>query len=445
MSKELKRKLTRDEIQFVLSEIRPIGGLDPVIAETIFQKIKSKFVEKLQHIMLFPSKLDALKCEITKQYYSTQISPGDSVGIATAQSIGERQTQLALNSFHSTGITTATVVTGVPRFNELVNTTKNPKHVITKIYPKEKCHSISEIRNHSYLLKHVLLKHLIRKTSLYSKPKKLDDWYRNFGSVYSERMKQIEQCTHYIRFECDLQALYTSKIQLKDIISILESRFKDIYYCWSCNDIGILDLWFDENQLTLSEELKTKPYITTENRCEIFMDEVLIPNLFSVTMKGVEGIDQVNFNQHQGEWFIEAMGYNLQKLFAMPSIDNTRTLSNHMWEIYQILGIEATREFLIQEFISVISVDSYINLRHIQLLVDVMLYTGSISSISRYGVHKNQSGALTKCSFEESLDQFLKAGMYGEDEDINGVSGAIICGKVSNIGSGLRDLVYQTD
>ena len=88
--------------------------------------------------------------------------------------------------------------------------------------------------------------------------------------------------------------------------------------------------------------------------------------------------------------------------------------------------------------------ESYINIRHIQLLVDVMLYTGSISSISRYGVHKNQSGVLTKCSFEESLDQILKAGVYCEKELINGVSGAIICGKVSNIGTGLCDLIYNS-
>lgn len=443
MTRETKRKLSATEIQFVLSDIRPIGGLDKLVAETIFLKIRSKFVEKLERIALFPSKLNALKQQITKQYYSTQVAPGDSVGIATAQSIGERQTQLALNSFHSTGITTATVVTGVPRFNELVNTTKNPKHVITKIFPKSKCHSISEIRNYSCLLKHILFKHIIRKNTLYSKPTKLDKWYSVFGKIYSDRIRSIRSCTHYVRFECDLHVLYTSKIQLKDIISTIESRFKDIHCCWSSNDIGVFDLWFDESQLVLAEE--TKKYITYNNRSEIFMDEILIPNLSTLTLKGVEGIEQVNFNQHQGEWFIEAMGYNLQKLFSIASIDNTRTLSNHMWEIYNVLGIEATREFLIQEFVSVISVDSYINLRHIQLLVDVMLYTGSISSISRYGVHKNQSGALTKCSFEESLDQFLKAGMYGEDEDINGVSGAIICGKVSTIGSGLCDLVYKTD
>lgn len=435
--------LTEDNIKYILSDIQPIKGLNENVASKICEQIRQKLIDKLKNIKIYPSKLEDLKKKLTIQYYSSQVTPGDSVGIATAQSIGERQTQLALNSFHSTGITTATVVTGVPRFNELVNTTKNPKNVITKIYPKIKCNSIQEIRSYTGQIKHVLFKHLVLEYNLNIRSNhKLSAWYNIFLKIYPDKASLIKSCTHYIRIHFDLRQLYISRINIKDIVIVLESYFENIICCWSTNNLGIIDIWFNECNLKLDENKVIKKYITLENRAEIYMDEILIPNLQSLTIKGIEGIEQVNYNQYQGEWFIEAMGYNLQTIFSLPFIDMTRTSSNHMWEIYNILGIEATREFLIQEFQSVISVDSYINIRHIQLLVDVMLYTGSISSISRYGVHKNQSGALTKCSFEESLDQFLKAGIYGEDEDINGVSGAIICGKISNIGSGLCDLLY---
>eukprot|EP00122_Pirum_gemmata_P018008 Pgem_evm10s16871 len=57
----------------------------------------------------------------------TMIPPGESVGITCGQSLGEKQTQSTLNSFHSAGLTIKTVVTGVPRFSELMSATKEPK------------------------------------------------------------------------------------------------------------------------------------------------------------------------------------------------------------------------------------------------------------------------------------------------------------------------------
>jgi DNA-directed RNA polymerase beta' subunit len=116
-----------------------------------------------------------------------------------------------------------------------------------------------------------------------------------------------------------------------------------------------------------------------------------------------------------------------------------------MWEIYNLLGIEATRELLIKEFLKVVASDSFINVRHIELLVDTMLYSGTITSISRYGMKKNNSGPLTKSSFETSFDQFLKAGIYSDIETTNGVSASVMLGKRPNTGTGICDLLYKNE
>ena len=81
-----------------------------------------------------------------------------------------------------------------------------------------------------------------------------------------------------------------------------------------------------------------------------------------------------------------------------------------------------------------------INQCHIDLLVDKITYTGSISSISRYTMRTEDSGPLSRSTFEESIDILLKAGFYGQKETTNGVSASIICGKRANIGSGVCDL-----
>jgi hypothetical protein len=112
-----------------------------------------------------------------------------------------------------------------------------------------------------------------------------------------------------------------------------------------------------------------------------------------------------------------------------------------MWEIYNVFGIEAVRQFLIDEFMDVVSSDgTFVNSSHVELLVDLMVYTGSIISISRYGQKKVGSGPLSKASFEESLENFLKAGLNGEIETTEGVSASIMLGKIPKTGTGIFDL-----
>ena len=122
-----KIQITSDQIEYILQDIKPITGLEKNIALNIYSRFLDKITKTLQNKYIYPEIIDKIRKQITNQYYNSQINPGDSVGILTAQAIGERQTQLALDSFHSTGITTITVITGVPRFNELVNATKNLK------------------------------------------------------------------------------------------------------------------------------------------------------------------------------------------------------------------------------------------------------------------------------------------------------------------------------
>jgi DNA-directed RNA polymerase II subunit RPB1 len=117
-----------------------------------------------------------------------------------------------------------------------------------------------------------------------------------------------------------------------------------------------------------------------------------------------------------------------------------------MWEIYNVFGIEATRQFLISEFMDVVTSDgTFVNKSHVELLVDMMVYTGTIISISRYGQKKVGSGPLSKASFEESLENFLKAGLNGEKETTDGVSASIILGKLPKTGTGVFDLKVDID
>jgi DNA-directed RNA polymerase II subunit RPB1 len=50
---------------------------------------------------------------------------------------------------------------------------------------------------------------------------------------------------------------------------------------------------------------------------------------------------------------------------------------------------------------------------------------------------------MAKASFEESLENFLKAGLNGERESTDGVSASIMLGKMPKTGTGVFDMLID--
>ena len=76
---------------------------------------------------------------IVLKYKQAIVHPGEMVGVIAGQSIGEPTTQLTLNTFHLTaGAASKTNVTrGVPRIEEILRLTKNPKNPSLTIHLKQ--------------------------------------------------------------------------------------------------------------------------------------------------------------------------------------------------------------------------------------------------------------------------------------------------------------------
>ena len=89
----LKRKLTEFEIEDILDFIKPQSNIPHETALSIINLTKNKLRNQLKNQELYPEIISELKKELIKNYYDCQISPGESVGILCAQSIGEKNTQ----------------------------------------------------------------------------------------------------------------------------------------------------------------------------------------------------------------------------------------------------------------------------------------------------------------------------------------------------------------
>ena len=271
--------------------------------------------------------------------------------------------------------------------------------------------------------------------------KKDEEWYESFKILYDKDYSDYEHC---ITCKFDLEKLYEFSLDLNFISKVIEEKYDDILCIFSPLEKAQIDIFADTSNISLPVDKIL--FIDKDNMNQIYLEEVVTSQLNVILLCGIEGIKNIFYRKINSEWIVNAEGSNFQKLLAHPLICNKNTISNHMWDIYKVIGIEAAREFLIEEFINVVSSDgTYINESHIKLLVDTMTFTGIITSISRYGMKREHTGALAKASFEESLDNFLRAAVYGEVEKTKGVSASIMCGKRSQIGTGLCDIIMETD
>ena len=126
------------------------------------------------------------------------------------------------------------------------------------------------------------------------------------------------------------------------------------------------------------------------------------------------GEDKITYEPPE-ESVIETDGTNLAKIFEVDEVDFTRTISNDINEIYQVLGIEAVRNSLLRELRYVLKpYGIYVNYRHISILCDLMTQRGYLTSITRHGLNRGEYGPIRKATFEETVEILLEAGIFSE-------------------------------
>ena len=156
MSKFFKKRfLTESEIDYILSDIESlVVAPNAEVKKNILEQQTKYFIDELKSYELYIdvphfNMIEKLKTEITKQFVSSFSYPGDMVGELAGQSIGQPITQCTLSGFHTTGIENVTTTKGIPKINEILNASDNPKNINCLIYLKKdenKFKDISDVR-----------------------------------------------------------------------------------------------------------------------------------------------------------------------------------------------------------------------------------------------------------------------------------------------------------
>ena len=357
-----------------------------------------------------------------------------------------------LNTFHLSGISAASkAVRGVPRLNELLSVSKSIKAPIMKVFlhpdirtnPKQARLVMNEIHT-------IRFKDIVIASRIYFDPNDFDTNIpedRQFIDLYREFTTQTGQprTPWLLRLEFDRTKVHEFGLDMITLYHILDNFYDERIHCVFSDDNSdqlIMRVKIVEDSKDAGKEIDHDDLLTDLKALEHnILENVVIRGVKNVERASVAPSSSIKYNvltkqfEKTEEWIVYTDGSNLKDILALDVVDAVRTVTNDVVEVYEVLGVEAARQTLYNEIVDVLD-NIHVNYRHIALLVDVMTNKGSILSVNRHGINRGDIGPLAKCSFEETTDKLIKAGIFAEYDKINGVAANVMLGQVAPAGTG---------
>ncbi|KAK0630036.1 hypothetical protein B0T17DRAFT_589651 [Bombardia bombarda] len=468
---DLKPKEVIEDVRRLLSRIIAIRGQDPISKEadanaTILIKVllRSRLAFKRIGVRDGLNKLafDHILGEIENRWSRSFVSPGEMVGVLAAQSIGEPATQMTLNTFHFAGVSSKNVTLGVPRLKEILNVASNIKTPSMNVYLDKPNPTKEEAKALRGAIEQTSLRSVTAVTEIYydpditstSIPEDLDMVESYFLIPDSTDQDSLENQSRWLlRITLDRQKMLDKELRVEDVAH----RIKDIYK----KDIAVVFSDNNAEEMVIRVRVIRQDEDKDDDGNKIIEDDVMLKRLEKhlldgCALRGVNGIEKafmsIGERIHEDatgklyqnnkepvcqQWYLDTQGVALREVLTIEGVDTTRTDCNDLWQVVDVFGIEAARAVLMHELTQVLAFDgSYVNHRHLALLCDVMTYRGSISAVTRHGINRADTGALMRCSFEETVEILLEAAAVGELDDCRGISENVMLGQMAPMGTG---------
>jgi len=335
--------------------------------------------------------------DVSGLHKDEEISPGEAIGIITAQSFGEPSTQMALNVFHFAGVSEMQVTSGLPRLIEIFDARRTPSTPEMEIYLDKEHNNEKDAK---------LIAEKIQEI-------KLSDISKEIKINFSD--KKIEAVI-------DLNAVKRVHSSVDSIARKLNENKKLGSNCKAHGN----SLIFTEKERSFKEIYKLKEKIK------------------NTIISGIKGIEQILVVKRDDNFVILTAGTNLKEVIEFKGIDRTRTISNDIHEVCGVFGIEVARATIIKEINKVINSQGLeIDQRHSKLVADAMTTSGEVKGITRMGIISQKSSILARASFETPVKQFVNATLKENKDELNSVIENIILNQPVPVGTGLPGLLVE--
>lgn len=360
------------------------------------QKVIDNLVYELKDKKVSKKQMDLIVERVLSGYLNSSIEAGEAAGVVSAQSIGEPGTQMTMRTFHYAGVAEINVTLGLPRLIEIVDARKNPSTPMMTIFlEKEYAFDRDKARELAWKIEATNITVL--------------------GSMSTDiaEMKII--------IELNKKALIQRNMTSKEIAGKIEE------------------------ELGVSAEIKEDTLLLTPEEPSYRQLLQLVKNVQSVILKGIKGIKRVVIRKEEsGEYVLYTEGSVLKEVLDIEGVDATRTRTNNVNEIYEVMGIEAARAALIHEATETLREQGLtVDVRHIMLVSDIMTVDGDVKPIGRHGISGEKASVLARAAFEVTVNHLLDSGMRGDIDELRGVTENVIVGQPIRLGTGNVKLIAK--
>lgn len=354
------------------------------------------------------------------------------------------------DTFHSAGTVKAGATQGVPRIQELLSVSRNPKNPLNYVYLNP---TIAENEDQA-----IMMMREIQKTTLRDITKSIRIYYDPFPlsteSVVQEDREILEMFQAFSVGKTECASPWVMRLEF-DRIEMASRNVIDMVAVQDAisNNLPILQcVYTDTNADKLIMRIVFPTSVSNLLALRFYEETIL-----DVVIGGVEGVGRVYRREVKNEliwddtsnvyacrkqYVLDVEGTNLFDLLRFHDVDNTRTFSNDIHEVLEVFGIEAARQALYDEFSEVFAA-AYVNYHHMSVLLDSMTYQGRLVSVDRFGMNKHDNGVLAKSSFEETSKILFNAAVSAEFDAMKGVSANIMFGQKPPCGTGLVDILLD--
>lgn len=333
--------------------------------------------------------------EVVEDYEHARVEPCEAVGVVAAQSIGEPGTQMTMRTFHYAGVAEINVTLGLPRLIEIVDARKIPST------PTMTIRLLPEYASDRDMAREVAW--AIEATSIL-----------HLGSIATDLAEMN------VVIELNEDAMAQRKITAEEVAEKLRDA---------------TGLAVDQNGNTIIMAPEEPSYR------ELLQ---LVERIKKVTLKGVDGIKRVVIRKEGDEYVLYTEGSSLKEVLEFEGVDPTRTKTNNINEICEVLGIEAARNAIINEATETLREQGLqVDVRHIMLVADIMTCDGDVKQIGRHGVSGEKASVLARAAFEVTVNHILDAAIRGDVDDLKGVTENVIVGQPIQLGTGDVQLVAK--
>ncbi len=329
------------------------------------------------------------------------VNYGEPVGMVAAQSLGEPGTQMILRAFHFAGIESTIATSGVPRIVELVDARKKPATPITYVYltgdAKKSFDKAESIMKKISEVKMVT----IIKRSLENFPKGM------------------------IKLVADEQALAANNLTPSQVAQKIAKKLNI--------------------SATVDREKNILIKLKTKNVGEI---RAMSVKIMKDVVQGLPDAGKAIIQQDQktNEFYLISAGSNIRDIIEVDGVDKTRLYTNDVFAMYDLFGIEAARNTLVNELRKTLKEQKIgVDTRHLMLIADAMTYSGFVKGVGRHGLSGQKNSVFAKAAYEETVKHLVNAAAFSEVDNMRGVTENILVGKQIPIGTGSVRLAIKKE